>query len=267
MAEQLHIFDDELLRPQAKRPKRSGGSSNPIIFRDYESFIAKFTYTPKTTDECFTPEDVYQCVVDYVGTIYDMRGKVILRPFYPGGDYEHAEYPENGVVIDNPPFSIFCKIVGFYTARRIPFFLFGPGMTIGSVFKYCTAVIINAAVEFSNKAYVRLNFATNLMGDLVAVTAPELDKAIKACKSQNQKVALPCYVYPEEVLSVSDLQIMAGGGQHFSVSREECSICRNLDRHPKASGLFGEHLFISAAKAAIHVPLSCREQHIVDKLK
>ena len=269
MSEQLHIFDDDQLRPEVRRPKRSCGSANPIIFRDYESFIAKFTENPKTTDECWTPEDVYQCVVDYVGSVYDMTGKVILRPFYPGGDYEHAEYPENGVVIDNPPFSIFTKIVAFYTARRIPFFLFGPGMTIGSVFKYCTAVFINTTIEFSNRAVIRLNFATNLMGDLVAVTAPELNDAIKRCKSQNQKVALPLYVYPEELLSVSDMQIMAGGGQHFQVRRDECSICRDLDRHPKS--LFGEHLLISAAKAAakaaVHVPLSRREQLIVDKLK
>lgn len=269
MIEQLNIFNDDQLRPDVKRLKRTGGSANPIVFRDYESFISKLMDNPKTTDECWTPEDVYQCVVDYVGSVYDMTGKVILRPFYPGGDYEHAEYPENGVVIDNPPFSIFTKIVAFYTARRIPFFLFGPGMTIGSVFKYCTAVFINTGIEFSNKAVIRLNFATNLMGDLVAVTAPELNDAIKRCKSQNQKVSLPLYVYPEELLSVSDMQIIAGGGQHFQVSREECEICRDLDKHPKS--LFGEHLLISAAKAAakaaVHVPLSRREQLIVDRLK
>lgn len=78
----------------------------------------------------------------YVDKVYPLKGKTILRPFYPGGDYEHAEYLDKGIVIDNPPFSIFTSIVRFYTIRGIPFFLFGPGLTIGSVFPFCTAVIV-----------------------------------------------------------------------------------------------------------------------------
>jgi hypothetical protein len=88
----------------AKRTPK-GGSSNPIVFHDYESYIAKFREQAKTTDDTYTPPDVYEAVVKYVGTIYDLTDKVILRPFYPGGDYRNAEYPEDGVVIDNPPFS------------------------------------------------------------------------------------------------------------------------------------------------------------------
>ena len=47
--EQLSLFPDEETRPQVKRPKRNGGSNNPIVFHDYESFIAKFADNPKTT--------------------------------------------------------------------------------------------------------------------------------------------------------------------------------------------------------------------------
>ena len=57
----------------------------------------------------------------------------------------------------------------------------------------------------------------------------------------------------------------SGGSQHFQVRRDECSICRDLDRHPKS--LFGEHLLISAAKAAVHVPLSEREKNIINTLR
>lgn len=114
--------------------KRTGGSNNPIVFNDYESFVAKFTDKAKTTDDCYTPQDVYEAVVEYVKSIHDMTGKLILRPFFPGGDYENAEYPENGVVIDNPPFSIFTKICRWYSEKNIPFFLFGPGLTIGQIF-------------------------------------------------------------------------------------------------------------------------------------
>lgn len=71
----------------SKRITRRGGSNNPIVFNDYESFLAKFKENPKTTDECWTPKDVYEAVVKYVGEVYPLEGKQILRPFYPGGDY------------------------------------------------------------------------------------------------------------------------------------------------------------------------------------
>lgn len=67
--------------------RRRGGSMNPIVFHDYEGFLAKFKDNPKTTDECWTPKDVYEAVLKFVGEIYPLEGKQILRPFYPGGDY------------------------------------------------------------------------------------------------------------------------------------------------------------------------------------
>lgn len=142
---QLNIFPEDTPQRPSDQPKvQQGGSRNPIVFHDYESYIAKFRDLSKTTDDTYTPPDVYEAVLQYLRE----EGKLtadhtILRPFYPGGDYERAEYPENGIVIDNPPFSMFSKICKFYTARHIPFFLFGPGMTIASVSTYATAVIIN----------------------------------------------------------------------------------------------------------------------------
>lgn len=278
---QLDLFGHEVLKPN--RPKPSGGSSNPIVFRDYESFVAKFSDNPKTTDDCYTPRDVYEAVVHYVSTITDMSGKVILRPFYPGGDYLNAEYPENGVVIDNPPFSMFTKICRWYSAVGIPFLLFGPGLTITSCCKYCTAVIINESVTFENGANVRLNFATNLCGDTMIMTAPQLGKMIAECPSQKPKNPLPSFEYPSEVLSVSDMQTIARNGVEFSISRDECRIIKDLDCHPKKGGLFGDHFLISTEKAreketaksrrvtgekvTTPIPLSERERKIVEKLR
>ena len=271
---QLTLFDDEVLSPTVRT---TGKCSSNIIFHDYESYVSKFKDGPKTTDDTYTPRDVYEAVVDYVKTIYPLDGKCILRPFYPGGDYEHAEYPENGVVIDNPPFSIFTKICKFYAMRRIPFFLFGPGLTILSCAKYCTAVFINKAITFENGACVKCNFSTNLLGDTVATTAVKLDKAIAACASQNTKRRLPKYKYPQEVLSASDFQIMSKGDEDFRVSRKECEIIQNLDFHK--NGLFADHLLVSksaAARAAVAraavaklkiVKLSEREKKIVDTLR
>lgn len=248
---------------------------NPIVFHDYEDFLAKFTENPKTTDECWTPKDVYEAVLKYVGEIYPLEGKQILRPFYPGGDYEHAEYPSDGVVVDNPPFSCFTKICRFYTERNIPFFLFGPALTIFSCCKHgATAVVIGRHIKFTNGANVPCNFASNLFGNLMATTSPRLSELIEACPSQDTKVNLPKYIYPDNLLSVSDLQIMARGGVEFCVESELCVVVRNLAAMPKGKSLFGEHLLLSLAKASakasaenrIPIPLSPAELDIISKL-
>ena len=270
------------------KKRLKGGSQNPIVFHDYESYIAKFQEKEKTTDDTYTPPDIYEAVLNYVRSIYPMEGKEILRPFYPGGDYEHAEYPEDGVVIDNPPFSMFTKICKFYSERRIPFFIFGPGLTIFSCLKYCSVVVVASQIKFSNGAKVKCNFATNLIGDTLVTISPELSEAIAACPSQTQKVNLPKFRYPQGLLSVSDLQTMAKGNLPFSVNRNEAVIVSNLDNHPKKGGLFGNHLLISEAAAvkaaavkapavkaaavkaaavkAIPITLSERERAIIDNL-
>lgn len=262
---QMTLFGDaETLKKARKVHVNSSG--NPIVFRDYASFIAKFAEQPKTTDDCYTPEDVYNAVVEYVGTITDMTGKCILRPFYPGGDYENAEYPENGIVIDNPPFSIFTKIVRWYLANDVPFFLFGNGMTIIQVCKYgATAVVIGCGVKFHNGAEVGINFATNLLPGMMAVTAPTLTQRIEDCPSQNQKVNLPKYRYPDNVISTSRLQTIAHGGIEIGIPRPSCITIGGLDNHPKGKGaLFGDHILAAqaAAKAAAEIPISLSEREI-----
>ena len=278
--------NEQIERPKPKRP--TGGSSNPIVFHDYESYVAKFTENPKTTDDTFTPRDVYEAVLKYVGEVVDLTGKQILRPFYPGGDYRNAEYPEDGIVIDNPPFSIFTEIVKFYTATGIPFFLFGQGKTIMCCVKYCTAVIVTDLLTYENGARIYTNFASNLFGDTIIMTAPRLNDLIFSCPSQNVKANLAQYNYPPELLSFSQMQTICRGGVEFAVKRSECQIVKNLDNHPKS--LFGEHILLSSAKAEEKesaktlaqdnaerqrlersgmsgvIPLSERERRIVERL-
>lgn len=82
---------------------------------DYDAFVEKFK-PKKTTDDCYTPPEVYDIVLKHVRETYHIADDVpIVRPFYPGGDYENYDYPEGCVVVDNPPFSIFAKILDFYT--------------------------------------------------------------------------------------------------------------------------------------------------------
>ena len=99
--------------------------------KTYEEFVEKFK-PKKTTDDCYTPPAVYEAVKDWTVKEYGLKGKEIVRPFYPGGDYESYDYPAGCVVIDNPPFSILTKIVNYYIDKGIKFFLFAPQLTLFS---------------------------------------------------------------------------------------------------------------------------------------
>lgn len=68
-------------------------------FNDYEAFVEKFKHK-KTTDDCYTPTEVYDVVLEYVRAEYGIpEDTSIIRPFFPGGDYEHHNYPEGCVVL------------------------------------------------------------------------------------------------------------------------------------------------------------------------
>ena len=56
----------------------------------YDMFVDKFV--PKlTTDDCYTPEPVYNVVRDYVCHRFKVEPENIVRPFYPGGDDEEFD--------------------------------------------------------------------------------------------------------------------------------------------------------------------------------
>ena len=71
----------------------------------YEQFTEKFV-PKRTTDDCYTPETVYEAVKTWAVKNLHLEGREIVRPFWPGGDYKSFAYPEKCVVIDNPPLSI-----------------------------------------------------------------------------------------------------------------------------------------------------------------
>lgn len=268
MGKQLQLFE-ELDEPRKAEDVK--GKSRDVVFNDYESFVKKFTETPKTTDDCYTPRDVYEAVLRYVGEVYPLDGKKVLRPFFPGGDYVNAYYPPDGVVVDNPPFSMFSKVCNFFMGRNIPFFVFGPGLTImEATRKGCTAVIVAPSIKFENGAVVKCNFASNLFGDAVAIASARLSRLLAACPSQNVSKALKAYKYPENVISTSLMQTIAKGDEDFTIRSKDAETIKRLDSH---KGLFGAHLLASsaaakaaAAKAAIVIELSEREKQIVKRL-
>lgn len=176
-------------------------------FNDYEKFISKFK-AAKTTDDCYTPQAIYEAVVDYVFRKGELSEDTeIVRPFRPGGDYTAEEYPEGCVVIDNPPFSILSKIVRFYVARGIKFFLFAPTLTLfSSSSSYCTKIVCGVSVTYANKAKVNTSFLTNIFGDNAIICDNELYRIIKEIDNRltgEQSKELRKINYPDNVVSAA----------------------------------------------------------------
>lgn len=51
---------------------------------EYNEFLDKFE-VKKTTDDCYTPDGVYNAVAEWVAKEYKADKKRFVRPFYPGG--------------------------------------------------------------------------------------------------------------------------------------------------------------------------------------
>ena len=148
--------------PECARQKKTMAKN--ALFDDYEAFTEKFK-PKKTTDDCYTPAPVFEAVRDFALALNPeaTAGRRVIRPFWPGGDYESEDYT-GGAVIDNPPFSIFSKIVRFYASRWVPFFLFAPGLTVmfGPVGTLAgvTGVVVNTSIIYENGAKVNTSFVT-----------------------------------------------------------------------------------------------------------
>ena len=95
---------------------------------EYRAFVDKFK-PKKTTDDCYTPPEIYEVVKNWACREYGIDPSCIVRPFWPGASYEDYDYPEGCVVLDNPPFSIITKICTDYMRAGIRFFLFAPYLT------------------------------------------------------------------------------------------------------------------------------------------
>ena len=166
--------DDEEAAEELFRKRMARGELSEED-EEYQEFVQKFQHK-KTTDDCYTPPIVYDTVKDWCFSKYGLHGKKVIRPFYPGGDYQKEEYPEGSVVVDNPPFSILSEICAYYNERKIPFFLFAPTMTIFSTASGKVNYIVSGcSVVYENGAIVNTSFVTNL-GDEKILVAPDLRK-------------------------------------------------------------------------------------------
>jgi len=224
-------------------------TSNKTLFTDYEGFVDKFE-AKKTTDDCYTPNAVYDVILEFVKQNYNLKGIEIIRPFYPDGDYESIKYPKNCIVIDNPPFSIVSKIARFYIENDIKFFLFAPHMTLFSSNLKCTAIVVGGDIIYENGATVKTSFLSNIFSDVRILAAPKLYDELKKINNNN-KVSLPKYEYPNHVITVSKVQKMVENGIEFKVDYSDCSHCSQLDSQKKhGKTLFGSGFLLSEKAAA-----------------
>lgn len=246
---------------------------------EYSAFLDKFE--PKlTTDDCYTPANIYNVISEYVASCYDLDRSNFVRPFYPGGDYINYDYPADCVVVDNPPFSILSKIIDFYLSHNIRFFLFGPALTIfGSMNNRSglSCVVVDCTIEYENGAKVATSFITNLDDTENIRTAPELNAAIIAANEENRRsrvATLPKYKYPDHVLTVSKLKAICKRGIDLRLNMSDLSFTLRLDAqksHKKS--IFGGGFIMSDAAAAaaaendlIEWNLSDRELDIIKNL-
>lgn len=213
---------------------------------DYEGFVEKFK-AKKTTDDCYTPPAVYEAVLGWVRERYGLTEDVpIVRPFWPGGDYEHHDYPEDSVVIDNPPFSVLAKIVRFYQERKVRFFLFAPSLTLLGYAKVggVSLVACSASVTYENKAKVGTAFVTNLEREPKIVLSGRLNDAIKQADAfERRKERRPVRVYPPCILTSVRLKRLSSNTDSLEIPMDAVRYSRAAVGKEKRR-IYGNLLFV-----------------------
>lgn len=215
----------------------------------YDEFIEKFK-PKKTTDDCYTPVGVYDAVKNWVLEEYKIGPeREIIRPFYPGGDYQKYEYPAGCVVIDNPPFSILSEILDFYNENDIDYFLFAPTLTMFCGNRPKSRFIVNYyAITYENEAKVNTSFITNMDEYKIRIDQ-ELSRRIKEAQPSDND--LPKYDYPLNVITAARLGKLARAGVELKIKPEQCAFIRELDEQKEyGKALYGGGFLISDGAAA-----------------
>ena len=230
---------------------------------DYEGFVEKFE-PKKTTDDCYTPQPVYDEVLKFVGELTDLTGREIVRPFWPGGDFERHHYPKGCIVVDNPPFSIYAKIVRFFLAHHIDFFLFAPALTQTVMGAEVCYVICMAEVTYENGAVVRTSFTTNLVPDKRVIVSGSLYRRIIDAQARDQKKYTK-YEYPDSIITCATMGKIAARGVDFEIPSHSCCYVRRLDNMPGKNGLFGAGFLLSDTATAVKMDAERRARDIKDE--
>ena len=221
---------------------------------EYQDFVQKFEQK-RTTDDCYTPDLVYDAVADYVAATYHIPREKMARPFYPGGDYTAEDYTGR-TVVDNPPFSILSEIVRWYMEHGVRFFLFAPTLALFSGGgTRCCAIPTANAVTYENGANVNTSFLTNLEPeDVMVKTAPGLFKILREANTaslRQRHAELPNYVYPDNVITSALVAKWSRYGLDFVLHRGEAVRIDQLDSQKEyGKSIYGYGYLMNDAKAA-----------------
>ena len=216
--------------------------------QQYGMFVEKFK-RKKTSDDCYTPELVYNAVKDWVAEEYGLDASKFVRPFWPDTDYQDFQYPDDCVVVDNPPFSILAQIIKFYLHNGIKFFLFCQGKT-AMYYAYLDVCIIltGSNIVFKNGASIPIAFITNLESSGVR-SSSELFERINTANNKTQeqeKKQLPKYIYPPEVMTSFHFDFLSKNGIDFKVEVDEMYWLHGLDsQKPFKKGIYGYGILLS----------------------
>ena len=216
--------------------------------KTYEEFVEKFK--PKlTTDDCYTPTEVYDEVMRFVSEIAPIDGRPIVRPFWPGGDFEHFDYPAGCVVIDNPPFSIYARIVRWYIDNGIDFFLFAPSLTQSVKGADVCHIVTGCNVTFENGARLPISFTTNLLPGLRLWVNGDLCNRIESVqKAMKPKKTVKSYRFPDNIATVARLQKLAKQGIELMIPSRECEYVSKMGE--QRIDIFGGGFLLSSKAAA-----------------
>ena len=221
---------------------------------EYKAFVDKFK-PKKTTDDCYTPENIYNAVLQWACAEYGISPGRVVRPFWPGGDYKRYSYRKGDVVVDNPPFSILAEICKFYVEYEIPFFLFAPTLTNFTVGydQRIKHIVTSEGILYENGAVVNSSFVTSL-GEWFIRSAPDLNAMIRIENEKNKKKGtkqLPKYQYPDHVLTASMVGYLSTHGVELKIHLRDCCFIRCLDsQKEKGKSLFGAGFLLSEIAAA-----------------
>ena len=223
------------------------------ISPEYAAFVAKFK-PKKTTDDCYTPDNIYDAAADWACREYGFTRDAIVRPFWPGADYKRTEYPEGCVVLDNPPFSILSDICRWYVARGVRFFLFAPALSCLSSQQDLCYIFANSDIIYENGATVRTAFVTNLETVYRMRSVPALYKAIKAENDKNTKTKdIPRYSYPPEVITAAMMQRLSRYGVDLRIPKKAAYYIRQLSSQKRAGkGIYGNGYLLSRKYTSLH---------------
>lgn len=220
----------------------------------YEEFVDKYKQK-KTTDDCYTPDVVYDAILKWVVSEYGINAADIVRPFYPGGDYRAQDYTGK-IVVDNPPFSMLAQIIDFYLENEVPFFIFAPALTLfnygNRIERGLCLVACYVTITYENGAKIKTSFITNM--DNVSVrTAKSLAVAIKEAQ-QAPDGRVVKYKYPPHVITATHVGSIRPHDGDLKFNRSEIKYIRRLDaQKPHKKEIFGGGFLISDDAAARRV--------------